>query len=208
MRVALAAVLLLPLSACASLYGTVSRTQSMPPPGQSFAIHGFTPAYEQAPGFKNRTHTVAAQLVAHGYRESADDQHADLIVQFGYRIGAAHLSPISRVIEQTTVSAATETVISRSVVSDSAGNAQIVEQTRSDPGSSETSYRTYNPVVHDGVLLLRIVRRDTGAVVFDGSVNVEANVGNADMVVPAMISAMFRRFPGKSGSIETIGTMQ
>ncbi|MDH7974626.1 DUF4136 domain-containing protein [Sphingomonas sp. AR_OL41] len=193
---------LLALSGCTTVYkGSVARTHTMPPPGLSFVVHGFGAEAEANQYFAASARQVSANLQAAGYRLAPDDEHADLIVRFGYRIGAGY-----RVSGpgQSWVSTGgpSQTVISRSEVTGPSGSSTISTQSTYDGGTG--SAEPYTFAVHDNLLMMRIARRDTKAEVFQGTVRAQTDQDGPSLVIPTMIKAMFRDFPGKSGTTENL----
>ena len=88
MRIAVAALLLMGLSACVSPFrANVSRFQQLPAPsGQTFAVVAEDPNMRGGIEFSQYARLVEAKLAQQGYTPVADPARATLVVRFDYGV--------------------------------------------------------------------------------------------------------------------------
>lgn len=197
------------LSACAeTLDTTVSRYQAMPAPqGQTFyVVPGGGMAANGGLEFQRYAVAVAQQLQARGYTPASSPQSANMVVQFGYRIGPGQVR-----------------VVSDPFYGDGFGGfggfgydpfyrgfyspfyprfgwGSPYYMGWNDPfwmGRGVDSYVEYQSEVD-----MHIRAAGTNQPLFDGRAQARSMTNRADVVVPSLVDALFAGFPGRSG--ETI----
>jgi hypothetical protein len=192
------------LSACAeSISTTVSRYQAMPAPqGQTFFV---VPVGGMANNggleFQRYAGIVAQQLQARGYAPATDARSANMIVQFGYGIDRGQVRYVS--------SPGFPASRPWGVFGDpfyspfysprfGFGFGYGYRWGWDDPfwygGRDIDSYVEYRSQID-----LHIRQAGTNAPLFDGRAQARSETNRMDIVVPALVDAMFTGFPGRSG---------
>lgn len=147
---------------------------------------------------------IRSEFKAHRFIES-DIEYADVIVLFGYAIdnGTQELSSIP-IIGQTGVSSSTTHGTITSYGNDGYySGTTIYRPTYGVVGTQTTSRTKYG---RD--FMLKIIDKEAAAknnlkILYEGRVKSSGSSSQLSLVVPAMIKAMFKQFPGQSGSSRT-----
>ena len=193
------------LSACAgSLDTQVSRYQRMPPAqGQTFVV---VPAAEMAAHsgleFQRYAGIVSQQLAARGYTPAANPSSANMVVELRYDIdgGRAHynLDPFTR----------SRLASSGGLYSPYGGYYGPYYYPRFGYSGSPYYYGWNDPFWYGGVdryveyhsqLDLHIRQAGTNTSLFDGRAQARSATNRFDVIVPRLVEAMFKDFPGRSG---------
>jgi hypothetical protein len=190
------------LAACAEqINTTVSRYQAMPAPqGQTFYLMpGGGMANNGGLEFQRYAGIVAQQLQARGYAPTSSPQSANMIVQFGYGIDRGQVRYTSDPFAYGGFG-----------YGGLYGHGFGFYHPRfgwglgggylwgwDDPfsyGGGIDSYVEYHSQVD-----LHIRQAGTNAPLFDGRAQARSTSNRLDVVVPSLVDAMFRGFPGRSG---------
>ncbi len=192
------------LSACAeSISTTVSRYQAMPAPqGQTFFV---VPVGGMANNggleFQRYAGIVAQQLQARGYAPATDARSANMIVQFGYGIDRGQVRyvsspgfPASRPWGAFGDPFYSPFYSPRFGFGFGYGYRWGWEDPFWYGGRDIDSYVEYRSQID-----LHIRQAGTNAPLFDGRAQARSETNRLDVVVPALVDAMFTGFPGRSG---------
>jgi hypothetical protein len=200
MRLAVAALLLIGLAACAENFNArVSRFQSQlpPPQGQTFAVVADDPALAGGIEFGQYARLVEEQLARQGYAPVANPADAQMIVRFDYGVDKGR-----------------ERIRSTGAYHDPFWGPWYGYGPRfghygyrggwggtwgygwNDPWFND-GYESYT--VYTSGLSLKIDRRADGQRLFEGKAEAVSTSNRLQYVVPNLIEAMFTGFPGNSG---------
>ncbi len=198
MRIAVAAVLLLGLAACAAPFNAnVSRFQSQlpPPAGQTFAVVADDAQMAGGIEFSQYAALVEAQMREQGYTPVSDPGQAQLLVRFDYGVDKGR----ERV---------RQTGISRPHFWSpwyGYGRFGYWGPYRGGPWS----YGWYDPwfggndievtTVYTSGIAVKIDRASDGARLFEGNAEAVSRSNKLQYLVPNLVEAMFTGFPGNSG---------
>jgi hypothetical protein len=188
------------LSACAETLNTqVTRYQAMPAPqGQTFVVvPGEGLAASGGLEFQRYAAIVAQQLAARGYVPATNAQSASLVVQFGYNVDRGQIRYVDDSFGY-----------GRGGLYDPFWGPAYFPRFgyRSSfyygwndpfwfgPGGGIDSYTEYHPQID-----LHIRAAGTNQPLFDGRAQARAQTNRLDVVVPALVEAMFAGFPGQNG---------
>lgn len=181
------------VAGCASSFNSdVARFHQLPKPaGESFAVQPMDPANQGSLEFAQYAADVSARLAAVGYRPAAPGAQADLIVKLGYMVDDGR------------------TAI-RSYPSSFYGGygwgwAPYYPGYWGYPGYAEPDIRSY--VVYSRKLAMDIDRVGPDGKLqrlFEGRVQSEGGDNRLPEVMPYLIAAMFKDFPGHSGVTQTV----
>ncbi len=182
------------LSACATTFNTeVTRYQAMPAPqGQTFTVvpdGGM--AHEGGLEFQRYAGLVAQQLSARGYVPAAGSQGASMIVHLGYRVDHGQVEYVGDPFGPS----AFGPYWGRGPRFGYWGSPFYYGW--NDPfwfGGDVDSYIEYHSEVE-----LHIRQAGTNAPLFDGRVQARSTTNRLDIVLPALIEALFTGFPGQNG---------
>jgi hypothetical protein len=194
----------LSLNACASsITSTVSRYQAMPAPqGQTFfVVPGGGMAANGGLEFQRYAGLVAQQLQARGYTPASSAQSANMVVQLGYGIDRGQVryveDPFSR--GRYGYGGFYDPFYSPFYYP-RFGYRSPFYYGWNDPfwyggyGGGIDSYVEYHSQVD-----LHIRAAGSNAPLFDGRAQARSETNRLDVVVPALVEAMFAGFPGRSG---------
>lgn len=193
----LPALLLLPLNGCLMPFeANVSHSARISAAaGASFIVEPLGAEDAGRGEYAIAAATVSTRLIERGYRPAADATHADLIVKMGYQIAGTTVTipgaawPAGQ-IEGTEIR---ETPPS--------GGAYTCP---SCYGTEPTSYviAPHGPPdaqVYASSMVMRINRRDSGALIFDGTVSGRSEKNTPRFVIDNLVHAMFARLPRSTG---------
>jgi hypothetical protein len=140
---------------------------------------------------------VRSHLVADHWVES-DRGSAEVLVSFAYSIDQGRIQTVNMpVFGQTGISGA-NTVGSV----DASGNYQAT--TTFTPTYGETGYVPVSSVRYTRFLRLSIADRASSRAVYQADVVSVGNSGTIALIVPVMLNALFRDFPGKNGETRKV----
>jgi hypothetical protein len=195
-------VLLLALAAaCAPTFrADVARFQMMPPPsGQTFAIKPADPKKEGSIEFRTYAAMVAQQLAAQGY-QPANGTAPTLTVTFDYGVDDGREKIATR-------PGAWAPGFGYGWYGYPVGYPYHFRGRPAywgafyDPfwGSPFDRPEVYSYTVYDSFVDLRITRAGSTESVFEGRAEARANSDNLTKLVPNLVTALFKDFPGRSG---------
>ena len=173
------------------------------PENQALTKYAFIPLKEQENSLEYETYQglIRSELANHRYEEVEVEQ-ADVIIEFSYGIDKGEEKLKSRpIFGQTGVSSS-----STSGTLSTYGNVGTYSGTTTyTPTYGIIGTSTYSRTEYKRGLWLYIVDKKTvGAdkldVLYEGSVKSAGSSSQLAKVMPAMIKALFKEFPGKSGS--------
>ena len=197
---ALLGVAALGLSACNTLYTTVSRYQAMPAPqGQTFlVVPGEGMAANGGLEFQRYAGIVAQQLQARGYAPATSAQNASMIVSLGYGVdtGQVHVQSIPHY-------GYGYPYYGGSFFYPRYGFRSPFYYGWDDPfwgGYGDIS----SWVEYHGQLDLHIRAAGTNQPLFDGRAQARAETNRLDVLVPSLVEALFTGFPGQNGEVVKI----
>jgi hypothetical protein len=200
-KVALAAVMMLAVAACASPFkANVSRFQSQlpAPQGQTFAVVAEDPAMAGGIEFAQYARVVEAKLAQQGYTPVAEPGQATLVVRFDYGVDTGR-----------------ERVRSTGFGGDPFwgpwyGYGRFG---RGFAGPGMWNYGWYDPwmmgggfgggvdsyTIYTSGIEVKIDRRADGQRLFEGKAEAVSTSNRLPYLVPNLVEAMFTDFPGNSG---------
>lgn len=188
----ISALLLAPfLVSCASNLETqVTRFHQLPPPaGETIEVQALNPAYQNAVEFTQYADMIGARLGAVGYKPPVKGQPSVLVAHIDYGVG-----PGAGGIRQS------ENPVSVGVgVGGGSRGAGIGIGISSAFGSSSGGGAQYVRW-----LKLNIDRVSDGKRIFEGRAVSEGKTNDLSRIMPFLVDAMFKDFPGKSGESRTI----
>ncbi|MEZ5744322.1 MAG: DUF4136 domain-containing protein [Sphingomonadaceae bacterium] len=201
-RIAVAAVLLLGLAACASPFrADVSRFQSQlpAPQGQTFAVVADDPHLAGGLEFSQYADIVESRMAALGYTPVDDPEQANLLVRFDYGVDNGR----ERIRTTGTGFGAPYGYWSPWYGYSHIGHRRIGYY------GSPWSYGWYDPwfdsprvdsyTVYTSGIDIKIDRRADGARLFEGKAEAASRSNRLQYLVPNLVEAMFTNFPGNSG---------
>jgi hypothetical protein len=189
--IAMSSAALLALSACATPFtAQVSRFQTMPPPaGQSFFITPHDPHRAGSLEFASYAKLVSDHLASLGYQPAASPQAATLAVMIDYGVGR----PRERVTTTPGFGAG---------FGPGWGWGRFGGFGRwgrwggwGDPFWDYPDVESYT--VYDSHLDMEINRAADGQRLFEGHARTNASTDDLTRLVPGLVEAMFRNFPGQ-----------
>ncbi len=181
-------LLLLPLlAACASKMTTeVTRFHQLAAPaGQSINVQPMNPAYQNSIEFNQYADLIGDRMSALGYQPPVSGKSSDLMVRIDYgvnKFGNALRdddNPVS---------------VGVGVGGGSRGSSVGVGISTAFGSSGNDSARFMR------WLRVEIDRTSDGVRVFEGNARSEGKTGDLSLVMPYLMDAMFKEFPGKSGA--------
>jgi Domain of unknown function (DUF4136) len=193
MKIAVAALLMLAVAACASPFkANVSRFQSQlpAPQGQTFAVVADDPAMAGGIEFGQYANLVAAKMAQQGYTPAADPAKATLLVRFDYGIDTGR-----------------ERIRSTGFGHDPFWGPWYGYR-RAGYWGGPWNYGWYDPWFDSGIdsytvytsgIEMKIDRRVDGQRLFEGKAEAVSTSNRLQYLVPNLVEAMFTGFPGNSG---------
>ena len=203
------------LSACATGFpAKVSRYQAMPAPqGQSFyVVPGMGEAQAGGLEFQRYANMVTNAMVAQGYQPAPSPQAATMIVQLSYDVDNGR----TQIVEDPFTYNRFRDPFYSGFYGRPYYSRYGYYSPYSDPfywGWGDPYYGGYRRVdgynqwgepvqaykVYESELDMDIVRRADNLSLFEGKAQARSATGEAGVVVPNLIEAMFTGFPGRSG---------
>ena len=191
----------LALSACAEqINTTVSRYQAMPAPqGQTFVV---VPVGGMARNggleFQHYAGFVAQRLQARGFVPAANEQSANMIVQFGYGVDHGQVRYVAEPIPPRFGFGFGGFYGSRWGFHRGLGYSWGWD----DPFWYDEGVDSF--VEYHGQIDLHIRQSGTNAPLFDGRAQARSETNRLDVLVPSLVDAMFTGFPGRNGEVVKI----
>ena len=206
---ALVSSLLLLCTGCLKVHSTVTRFHTLQhdPVPKTFRI---IPLEQQRGSIEFAAYSgfVASKLASNGWHQvSMTDQPADADVYFVYGIDNGHTEVGSVPVYGQTSGGTAQTY--GSITSSSGQYANYSATTYTKPTYGVVGSRAYSDTVYTRFLQLDIIdaQRSNGTNLvkfFEGRVRSSGSSSDVAAVLPTMIEALFKHFPGKSGKPENI----
>lgn len=195
-------------SGCATnVHSNVVRFHMLPPIGEqrSFVI---VPSKEQDGSIEFATYAnqIALKFIEYGWR-AADIIDSDYAVFLSYGIGDGQtVSSSVPIFGQTGggTSYTTGTVRSNSGGYSTYSGTTTAPPTFGQTGSIPITSTQYSRNLVMTILDARSLEHDKPKVVFEGRVKSRGSSGEISVIMPNMIEALFKKFPGESGKAEGI----
>ena len=193
MKIAVAALLMLAVAACASPFrANVSRFQSQlpAPQGQTFAVIAENPSLAGGIEFSQYASLVQAKMAQQGYTPVADPAKATLVVRFDYAVDTGR-----------------ERIRSTGFGYDPFWSPWYGYR-RAGYWGGPWSYGWDDPWFDSGIdsytvytsgIEMKIDRRVDGQRLFEGKAEAVSTSNRLQYLVPNLVEAMFTGFPGNSG---------
>ena len=177
-------------------------------PGATYT-YAFVPLKEQEGSLEFKTYAslIRMQLANIGFKEVPGDS-AQVVVFFFYGIEGHPVTSTYPIFGQTGTSGSTTT----GTVTTFGNTSMISANTTSTPVYGVVGSGVRTDTVFARVLVMQLVDRQasvtTGKVqkLYEGTVTSAGSTANLNVVMPAMVAALFKDFPGKSGSTTSIPT--
>jgi len=204
----LSLVALLIFSGCASVQSTTSRFHQLPEKGngETFA---FLPAKSQEGGLEYRTYCerIKNKLIEYGWILSDSPSNADYLVYFTYSIDGGETVSGSMPIYGQTGGGTSYT--SGSVTSGYGGYATYSGTTYTPPTFGQVGSVPYTSKMYGRNLELTMIddkksSKDNIVKVYEGRVSSRGSSADIAVVLPTMIEALFKKFPGQSGKTKKV----
>jgi len=155
--------------------------------------------------YQSYAQRIAQKLIAYGWRPSDNTQKADCEVSFNYGIDNGTVVSGSMPVYGQVGGGTAYT--SGTVMSGSGGVASYSGTTYSAPVYAQTGTRAYSVTVYNRYLTLEIVSANAEgkpARLYEGRAVSKGRTSEIAQVLPTMIEALFKRFPGNSGKTDEI----
>jgi len=204
----LSLVALVIFSGCASVQSTTSRFHQLPEKGngETFA---FLPSKSQEGGLEYQAYCdrIKSKLIEYGWIPSDNPSNIDYLVFFSYSIdGGDTVSGSMPIYGQT---GGGTSYSSGTVSSGYGGYASYSGTTYSAPTFGQVGSVPYTTKMYGRNLDLTIIddrksSKDNVVKVYEGRVASSGSSADIAVVLPTMIEALFKNFPGQSGKTKKV----
>lgn len=199
---------LLVFSGCATVESTTSRFHQLPERGNGEAF-AFLPAQSQEGGLEYQIYSerIKKKLIEYGWALSDSPSTADYLVYFTYSIdGGETISGSSPIYGQT---GGGTSYSSGTVTSGYGGYATYSGTTYTAPTFGQVGSVSYSRKMYGRNLDLAIIddrrsSKDKIVKVYEGRVASSGSSADIAVVLPTMIEALFKDFPGQSGKTKKL----
>jgi hypothetical protein len=175
-------------------------------PGKTFC---FAPGDGQVGSLEYKTYSriIAKKLSAHGWVES--DSGADYLIHFSYAIGdGKNIAGSMPIIGQTGGGTG---YVSGNVRTTGGRSASYTATTYTPPTFGEVGQINYNYTNYTRTLSLAVAdakkileSKGMDGIIFEANVRSTGRSGSVAEIMPTMIEALFKEFPGKSGKTKRV----